>query len=252
MESHALIEQHDSRYAKARALLEHRGIQPENGSYTSRQLARELARRGWRWELGVDQARATKAFVPAGTIPQSFVAEGANQPEALAIVLADAIRYDDEHGLSLAGPYRADIVLRAVDEDIVAVVEVKNPVHLTANIAAKFRRDLMADARLGIRIPFFLVISQDVGFLWNQEANPSPAAEPTREFPMHSVVAHYAGRFGRDDRLTGRELEPIVALWLRDLATAHPERPKPADALFADTRFLERIRGASVDFDVLV
>lgn len=242
----AAIDRHDTRFLEARALLELRGIEPKDGHFTARPLARELARRGWRWELGSGKVRVTKAFSPMAAATPTFVAHGEDQAEALAIVLADAIRYDEERGLSLAGPYRPDIVLRAPDGRTLAAVEIRSRENLTGGIAVHFRRDLMADGRLDSRIRFFGVLSQDIGFLWDQPADRSPAAEPTISFPMTPVVAHYAEWLGRGERLTEGELEPIAALWLSDLANGHPARPKETDRFFDGTAFLEYIRGATV------
>ncbi|MBA2596432.1 MAG: hypothetical protein M3Q50_06435 [Chloroflexota bacterium] len=234
------------RLPAARDLLERRGILPDGESYTTRELARELTRRGWRWNLDADEASATKAYAPVGAVEQTVTAKGLDQVATLTTVLADAIRFDEEHGLSLAKPYRADIIVRAPDDRVIAVVEIKNREHLTSNVAVKFRRDLLTDARLSPAIRFFLFVSQDAGFLWDTRSDSSPFAKPTMEFPLETVVAHYLPWFNPPERISGEALEFVVARWLDDLAQMRSGRTPNADHFFAGTDFLDSIHGATV------
>ena len=243
------ITNEDPRLSDALGFLQQRGLMAEGEDYTARQMARELARRGWRWHLDSNGARATKAYTPTGTISRTITATGPTQADALAIVLAEAIQYDDEHGLSLFGSYHADVVIWAPDDRVIAVVEVKNREQLTQDVAITFHRSLIADGRLNPHVLYFLFVSQDTGFLWDQRSGTRPFAEPDAVFPMGPVVAHYVPWFTQAERLGSVELEFAVARWLEDLARRLPERPPEADAFFAGTEFVEAIQGARVYTD---
>src|SRR5262245_17472909 len=132
MENQETVQESPPGYLEARAFLVRRGIQPENGNYSTRQLARELTRRGWRWDIDDESVRATKAYTPSGTVSQSFLARGNDTLALLASVLVNAIRFDDENGYPLVNPYRADIVVRTLESRIIALVEVKNSLSLTS------------------------------------------------------------------------------------------------------------------------
>jgi hypothetical protein len=177
-------EDENPRLSDALDFLQERGLVSERDDFTARQLARELARRGWRWHLDGNGARATRAYTPTGSVSRTITAVGPTQADALAIVLAEVIRYDDEHGLSLFGPYRADVVVRAPDNRVIAVVEVKNREHLTQDVAIAIHRGLVADGRLNPHVPYFLIVSQDMGYLWDAQSSPRPFAEPDVVFPM--------------------------------------------------------------------
>ena len=126
----------------ARELLEERGLFESNRQVSSNELTRELNRRGWRWEVVNGTASATKAYVPRGTVPQTLTVNGPDQLTALTVVLADAVQYDEEHGPSTIRPYRADLVVEADDDRLIALVEVKNLAPLTREEAKDIRRNL--------------------------------------------------------------------------------------------------------------
>ena len=85
--------------------------------------------------------------------------------------------------------YRPDIVIRDRDDNPVVVVEVKNLPGLSWAEAAQLRRNLHVYG--GIRkAPFFLVFSQDRGFL-RRDADESLDAPPDAEFPVAEVVRRY-------------------------------------------------------------
>lgn len=244
--------QSNNAYARLTAdldLLHRRGIAPGDNGYTARQLARELARRGWRWNLDTDGASATKGFSPTGTGSTTVFQLGPEQTKNLIVVLAHAIRFDEEHGLTLVGPYRADIVVRAPDGRIVAIAEINNRIDLNSNVAVDFRRDLIADNQLDPWIPFLLVISQDVGFLWDRGASGQPFVNPSASFPTSSILEHYLPWYDPAKRLSNEEVQHTVARWLRDIASNESGRPTDVDASLMKTTFLEAMHGASVSTD---
>lgn len=143
---------------------------------------------------------------------------------------------------------RPDIVVQAADGNIVALVEVKNPETFTAEIAAGIRRNMVHHGRMGLWSPFFLLVSQDTGYLWDQRSGrTTPDASPTLEFSMRPVVLHYLPSFANGTRLSGSQLELAVAQWLSDLARDATIGPTGADRAFDATDFLHLIRGGRVE-----
>jgi hypothetical protein len=237
------------RFRDARGVLAAHGITLGPNGSTLRQLATELARRGWRWELFVDSARAEKAYAPTGTVSQTMIALGDNQVATMATVLADAIQFDEDHGLSPITPFRADILVRSPNGQAVAAVEVKNREGMTRQHAVEFRRNLVVHS-VGIRrLPFFLLVSQDVGFLWSATTSVALESPPDLEFSMLPVVNRYVSWLRAGERLSGVQLELVVKGWFVDLAlTGLPPIEEP-DVTLAKAGFVDAIAGASIVTD---
>ena len=113
---------------------------------------------------------------------------------------------------------QADLVVQSDDGDIVALVEVKNQQQLTPEIAAAYRRNLDDHGALKPWAPFFLLVSQEVGFLWDQRGSTSPETPPSVEFPMAPIVRRYLPWLADGEWLRKPELISAVTRWLSDLA----------------------------------
>lgn len=145
----------------------------------------------------------------------------------------------------------ADIVVQAADGDLVAFVEVKNRQHLTAGIATMLRQNVLAHGGMSWRVPFFLILSQDAGFLWDQRVQPlDPSSLPGVQFSMVPVIQYYLPSFANGERLGGSQVELAVAQWLSDLARGIESRPIEPEAALATTGFLELIKGGRVDMEM--
>lgn len=95
------------------------------------------------------------------------------------------------------------------------------------------------------RVPYFLLLSQDVGYLWKEPKQGNADAPPTYEFPMSPIVTRYLRR-DPNERLYGAELELLALQWLTDL-TLKPERDtEEPEKTLARAGFNEAIRGATV------
>ena len=128
----------------------------------------------------------------------------------------------------------------------IAMVEVKNRQGLTAEVATAIRRNLVAHGLMIQQVPFFLVVSQDAGYLWMQGEQQDPVAPPAVEFPMQPVVRHYVRWLGTGERLGGSALEIAVTNWLADQSVgAGPDLPETTEPL-SEIGFLDAIRGATV------
>ena len=228
-------------------LLRRRAIVPDRDGFTTRQLTRELNRRGWRWNLNGEGVSAANAYPPPGVDAQTLTVRGPDQLTNMLLLLADVIRFDEERGYTLRKPYRADIVVRAQDGRVIALVEVRNSMNLSSDTAVAFRRDLMADHLLDESLPFFLMVSQDWGYIWDRSARDQPFATPAKQFPLQAVASHYLPWFDPQERLSSQELEIALARWLSDIAERRVDRPMDADQFFDDTGFRDAIGGATVE-----
>lgn len=142
--------------------------------------------------------------------------------------------------------FQADVLILDQMGWPIAMVEVKNRQGLTAEVAAAIRRNLVSHGLMIQQVPFFLVVSQDAGFLWMQRQPQHPLDPPTVEFPMHPVVNHYVRWLAKDERISGSALEYVVANWLADQSLGEgPDLPETTEPL-SETGFIEAIRGATV------
>lgn len=114
----------------------------------------------------------------------------------------------------------SDILIRDVAGKTLAVVEVKNVQNLSRDEAIQLRRNL-TDFGIPFQAPFYLLLSQDMGFLWKNSSYENLDEPPMYEFPMENVVARYShGKAG--ERLYGAVFEIIALRWLINL-TSKPQ-----------------------------
>jgi hypothetical protein len=134
--------------------------------------------------------------------------------------------------------FTADILIRDINERPVAVVEVKNRENLTRDIAIEFRCNLLEDAPL-LDIPYFLLVSQDIGFLWKQSDQSKPDEPPTLEFPMNLVVERYFPAM--QGRLRESELAIVVLRWLAQLSWKSEEATIEPEKALASSGFIQAV-----------
>jgi len=139
---------------------------------------------------------------------------------------------------------RPDLLIRSSEGYPIAVVEVKNQLNLSRDVATKFRRNMVAHGLLP-QIPYFLLVSQDVGYLWREPKYVNYNTPPTYEFPMDKVVARYLKR-DPGQRLYGAELELVVLQWLTDLTQATQKNVEEPEITLSISGFIESIKGATV------
>ena len=139
---------------------------------------------------------------------------------------------------------RPDILIRDDQGYPVAVVEVKNMQDLTRDEATELRRNLI-DYGIPSRVPYFLLLSQDVGFLWKESKPENLDAPPDYEFPMNNVMSRY-WKGNPNKRLLGLAFELLVLQWLTDI-TENPEKnTEEPEKTLALAGFNEAIKGATV------
>ena len=101
---------------------------------------------------------------------------------------------------------KADILIRNQKGQILAVVEIKNREDIDLDVATAFRRNMIAHGLIP-QIPFFLLLSQDIGFIW--KGTERPDAPPIYQFPMNNVVARYLPGLAPGERLKEVQLELV-------------------------------------------
>jgi hypothetical protein len=150
--------------------------------------------------------------------------------------------------MTLYAPQRHDIVVQNTDGQFVAVIEIKNLKDLSRDTATNLRRNSMKYSLLP-QTPYFLLLTQDQGFLWKESWIKGPETPPTYEFPMDKVVARYLKRTP-SERLYEIELEFLALQWLNDLAGGKQKTNEEPEATLALAGFNEAIKEATVSIEV--
>lgn len=139
---------------------------------------------------------------------------------------------------------RPDILIRSAEGNPIAVVEVKNLQNLTREEAIELRGNLVAYG-IPTNVSYFLLLSQDVGFLWVEPKNARLDAPPDYEFPMDKVVARYSNA-NSQKRLYEGVLVYIILEWLTDLANNSQGLSEEPEKILAISGFTKSIKGAMI------
>jgi hypothetical protein len=146
---------------------------------------------------------------------------------------------------------RSDLVVHGADESLLALVDIWNWANLSAETATQIRRDLIADGHASQWARFFLIVSQDAGYLWKQDPTRQSENEPpTVDFPMTPVIARYLPSFADGRRLNRSQMTLALLQWLWDMANGFANRVEVSEAVIQQgTDFVELMRGARVKTD---
>jgi len=139
---------------------------------------------------------------------------------------------------------RPDILVRDPDGFPIAIVEIKNRQNLSRDVATELRRSMIAHG-LPARVPYFLLLSQDVGYLWKDVKQTDLDAPPTFEFPMDKVVTRYLKEDSKQ-RLYGSILELLVFQWLNDLATNSGNESEEPEKTLALSGFSQSVKDSTI------
>ena len=142
----------------------------------------------------------------------------------------------------------ADILLRNPRGEAIAVVEAKGAMNLTPALAMDIRRRMLAHG-LPAHLPYFLLLSQERGYLWQDSQALRSDTPPTVELPMAGVVKRY---FPAEPgtRLHGVQLELLLVQWLADLAAGASVSESEPERSLEKVGFLDAIREAQVMHEV--
>jgi hypothetical protein len=114
-----------------------------------------------------------------------------------------------------------DIGARDYYNQLVAVVEIKNWSENQLNIkdVTDYLDNLLTNYDVFPKVPYFLLISQEKGFLWEYPF--TPLRQPKVEFPMQNVINRFLTKFNVPNNLNGWlleiQLENAVIRWLEYL-----------------------------------
>src|SRR5436305_15061712 len=139
---------------------------------------------------------------------------------------------------------RPDILIRDPEGYPIAVVEVKNIQNLSRDVAMELRHNLI-EYGIPARVPYFLLLSQDVGFLWKESNHLDPDAPPNYEFPMDKVVTRYLKEH-TERRLYESILGLVVFQWLNDLVINPGNKDEEPEKTLALSGFIESIKDATI------
>jgi hypothetical protein len=110
-----------------------------------------------------------------------------------------------------------DVLVLDARDTPVAAIEVKNRPNLQPPEATIIRRNLLAH-RLIAPVDYFMLVSQDIGYLWGPTKRETIDAEPDLSFPMSPVLERYSVEPNASGRLFGSQLELLVSSWIQELA----------------------------------
>lgn len=143
-----------------------------------------------------------------------------------------------------------DILIKN-DDGTIAVIEVKNRKNLNIEDAKKIRKNIIAHQSL--KSKYFVLVSQEYGYVWDNEKSQQSFDNPLISFSMQEVVSRYYKRMNTyENRLRENELEIIVTQWINDLVRvkeSHNFSSEPEQQLAAGG-FIDTIVGARVVSEV--
>lgn len=122
--------------------------------------------------------------------------------------------------------YQGDILIRNQDGNIVASIEIKNTSNYDRNVASNLRRNMFVHGLLK-DVPYFLTMSRDKGYLWNNIEQKAEDSQPLLEFSMEKVMDKYvSNKNDYKNKLSSRELELIILRWLLSISELDMEYVK--------------------------
>jgi len=115
-------------------------------------------------------------------------------------------------------PFETDLLVLDSLDTPVAAIEVKNRPELGPSEATNTRRNLFAHG-LVPPVDYFLLVSEDVGYLWGPGKREAIGAEPDMCFSMSPVLKRYAVEPSGTTRLFHSQLELLVSAWIQELTS---------------------------------
>jgi hypothetical protein len=112
--------------------------------------------------------------------------------------------------------FQPSVLIESSDEVPIAMVEVKGRRGMSRDAAVEIRSSML-ERGLPAHIPYFLLLSPDVGFLWKDDPSLNAETPPDYEFPMNNVIVRYSK--GEPEKWLYRSaLEYLVLRWLTNLS----------------------------------
>jgi hypothetical protein len=140
--------------------------------------------------------------------------------------------------------FKPDLLIRDITGKPIAAVEVKSRDRLPTSEATEIRREMLGYG-LPMQIPYFLLLSQDDGYLWKGSEQPGPDSPPLYHFPMDRVIRRYSPK-NPQQRLYETELELLILHWLANLIARHQETTEEPEKTLAQAGFNASIQDGVV------
>ena len=112
--------------------------------------------------------------------------------------------------------FKADLVIKNLEGPPIAIVEVQTRSNLSRDVATEIRHNML-ERGLPSHLPYFMLLSQDRGYLWKEANGETGLVQPNYEFPMGKVVERYS-QHEPGQRLFEPELLYIVLHWLTNIS----------------------------------
>ena len=141
-------------------------------------------------------------------------------------------------------PFIPDLLIEDIQGKPIAAVAVQSRINMDVDAATEIHRNLL-DSGLPANIPYFLLLSQEVGYLWKGAPQLDPGTLPSYKFPMRRVIAQYSLR-EPDQRLFQSELSLLMLHWLTNLSSKPQNASEEPEKTLAQAGFNESIRDAMV------
>ncbi len=126
----------------------------------------------------------------------------------------------------------------------IAVVEVTSLPDIQLDEAIEIRSSML-ECGLPVYIPYFLLLSPDIGFLWKGGPSSSMDSPPDLQFPMNSVTTRYLkGKPG--DWSYPEALEWMALEWLMDLRAKPQEMEEEPDKMLAHAGFTDALHHSMI------
>jgi hypothetical protein len=140
--------------------------------------------------------------------------------------------------------FRPDLLIQDTNGHPIAVIEVQSRTNMSSDVATEIRRSILSRG-LTTHVPYFLLLSQDKGFLWMDAQSNSFDNAPNYEFPMNGVVGRYSKR-NPEQRLYQTELELLILQWLTNLSSKPQQVNEEPERTLELTGFNDSIKDAMV------
>lgn len=142
----------------------------------------------------------------------------------------------------------ADLLVLGPNGVGIAAIDVQNPRDFSLEVAKEYRRSAWSPGP-PYHLPYYLLASQDVGYLWTGDSEGDPDADPVVEIPLTEVTAHYTPDLKSGERLRPSDFELLLWQWLFGITQGLPEATGFLGNLSDSPRlkeFVNDLRGARI------
>ena len=138
--------------------------------------------------------------------------------------------------------FQPSMVIEDSYECPIAAVEVTSSSDIIIDDTSKMWESTLEHS-LPAHVPYFLLVSQNTGFLWKGSPSLNTNSSPDYEFPMHNVIVRFSRR-QPEQRLHAEELGYVVLRWLMNLSSKPQDMEQEPEKTLERAGFVDAIKGA--------